>query len=245
MLLLFWAVGAKLWVGRDTDGRGFFYDLKVPEKLAEQKHEIEYKFDIVHALGGRVSDVRLEVCCDKGDDGFVEDILGARGVRRDDVLVGINCSTFRPSRNWTAERYADLADRLHDRLNARVCFTGVAGDKSLFEEIKGLAGCNITDLMGVFTTRQLACFFKRCRLLISPDCGAAHIAAAVRAPLVVLFGPGEYARYRPYGNDNKTIVIRKEVDCSPCLRDVCRHKKCMMLITPAEVFDAARRLLKQ
>jgi ADP-heptose:LPS heptosyltransferase len=62
-------------------------------------------------------------------------------------------------------------------------------------------------------------------------------------PMVVLFGPGEFDRYRPYGNEGETIIIRKEVQCSPCFKRTCRSRKCMRMIKPEEAFQATRQLL--
>jgi ADP-heptose:LPS heptosyltransferase len=243
MFLLFWAIGGKYWVGRDTAGRGFFYHLKVPEKLSDKKHEVEYKVDIIGALGGEVKDINLKVEYDEGDENFVNAFLNREGITKDDILVGINCSTFRPSRNWGLESYAKLADYIVKRLRVKIIFLGIAKDKNLLLKIKKMMKQKPLDFVGAFSVRQLTIFLKRCRLLISPDSGMIHIASALEVPMVVLFGPGEYERYKPWGNEEKTIIIRKEVECSPCFKKICHNKKCMKLITPEEVFGAVEHLL--
>ncbi|KPL24030.1 MAG: hypothetical protein AMS23_06035 [Bacteroides sp. SM1_62] len=243
MFLLFWIIGGKQWVGRDTDGRGFFYHLKVPEKLTDKRHEVEYKLDIVRALGGQISDINLRAEYDKDDEDFVNSFLNKKGITGGDILVGINCSTFRPSRNWIIESYVKLADRIIDKLKVKVVFLGTARHRSLFTKIKDSMNQEALDFIGVFSVRQLAYFLKRCKLLVSPDSGTVHIASALRVPMVVLFGPGEYARYKPYGNEERTVIIRKNVDCAPCFKNTCRDNKCMKLITPEEIFKAAEQLL--
>jgi ADP-heptose:LPS heptosyltransferase len=121
----------------------------------------------------------------------------------------------------------------------------VAKDRSLFFKIENLMRQKPLDFVGTFNARELAVFLKRCRLLISPDSGPVHIASALGVPTVVLFGPGEYVRYRPYGNAEKTIVIKKEIECSPCFKNVCRNNKCMKLIAPEEIFEAVKQLLER
>lgn len=243
MFLLFRVIGGKYWVGRDTDGKGFFYHLKVPEKLSDRRHEVEYKLDIIRALGGQTKDTGLRVNYDKNDEDFVNAFLKKKGIIEGDILVGINCSTFRPLRNWMVENYAKLADYIMERLKLKVVFSGVAKDKNLFLKIKKLMKQSPLDFVGAFNAGELAPFLKQCRLLISPDSGPVHIAGALGMPIVVLFGPGEYERYRPYGNEEKTIIIRKKLDCAPCAKNTCRNNKCMKLITPEEVFGAVERLL--
>lgn len=245
MFLLFWAIGGKCWIGRDTDGRGFFYHLKVPEKLSKKKHEVEYKLDIIRALGGQIKDINLSVEYDGHDEDFVNKLLDKEGISDNDILLGVNCSTFRPSRNWMIDNYAKLADNIIERLKVKVVFLGVVSDKIFFIKIKKSMKQEPLDFVGTFNVRQLATFLKRCRLLISPDSGTVHVASALAVPMVVLFGPGEYERYRPYGNEEKTIVIRKAVECAPCFKLRCSNKKCMKLITPEEVFQAAKQLLEK
>jgi heptosyltransferase-2 len=49
-----------------------------------------------------------------------------------------------------------------------------------------------------------------------------------------------------YTSDNteRTIMVRKELDCSPCHKKVCRRQhECMREIRPAEVLAAAEQLL--
>lgn len=243
MFLLFLAIGGKKWVGRDTAGRGFFYHLKIPEKLSDKRHEVEYKLDIVRTLGAKIEAIDLKAAYDAADEDFVNRLLDKEGLALTDLIVGINCSTFKLLNNWTIEGYAKLADLLIERLKVKVAFVGVESEKTLFARIKEDMRYQPLDLVGRLNVRQLTCFLRRCRVFISPDSGPVHIAAAFKIPIVVLFGPGECERYRPYGNEEKTIVIKKEVPCGPCYKEKCSDRKCMDLITPDEVFQAARQLL--
>ena len=245
MFLLFWMIAGKYWVGRDTDRRGFFYHLKVPEKLSEQRHEIEYKLDIIRALGAKIEDISLSVEYDSLDEEFVKDLLSKRDITEDDILIAINCSTFRPSHNWLVEHYAELADKIIERLKVKVVFLGVERDRNSFNEIKNVMRHEALNFIGIFTVRQFAVFLKRCRVLISPDTGAIHIASAIGTPVVVLCGPSEHKRYRPWASKEKAVVITKEVECSPCFKYSCRSRKCMSLILPDEVFAAVSMLLEK
>src|SRR5262249_59340099 len=79
-------------------------------------------------------------------------------------------------------------------------------------------------------------------LLISNDTGAAHMAAALGLPTVVVFGPTEHFATRPY-SDQATIV-RHPVECSPCmLRDCPIDHRCMTGVQVAQVKEAVERLL--
>jgi ADP-heptose:LPS heptosyltransferase len=171
MFFLFLLIGGKYWVGRDTDKKGFFYHLKVSENLLDEKHEVDCKLDIIRALGGKANQVSLRVEFDKEDEEFVDNFLKREGIIENDVVVGINCSTFKSSHNWITSSYAKLADSLIDRLKVKVAFIGVAKDKRLIAKIKKLMRHKPLDFIGRFNVRQLVAFLKRCQLLISPDSG--------------------------------------------------------------------------
>ena len=78
-------------------------------------------------------------------------------------------------------------------------------------------------------------------LLISNDMGLAHVAPAVGTETIVIFGPTNPETTRPFSENAE--VIRKAVECSPCmLRDCPIDHRCMTWISVEEVFDAAVRV---
>jgi heptosyltransferase-2 len=85
---------------------------------------------------------------------------------------------------------------------------------------------------------------QRCNLLITNDTGPRHYAVAFDIPAVVIMGPTD-PRYTNANLDH-TIVIRKELPCSPCHKKVCpRHHECMTEIAVEEVFAAVKKLLNR
>ena len=79
-------------------------------------------------------------------------------------------------------------------------------------------------------------------LLISNDMGLAHVAPAVGTKTIAIFGPTNDETTRPYSFNAE--VIRKKVECSPCmLRDCPIDHRCMTQISVDEVFEAAKREL--
>jgi len=68
---------------------------------------------------------------------------------------------------------------------------------------------------------------------------AMHIAAAVRTPLIALFGPTDPRRHVPPGSGHH--VFYKQVACAPCYRTTCHVGHiCMQKISVEEVWHAVR-----
>jgi len=85
---------------------------------------------------------------------------------------------------------------------------------------------------------------QRCRLLVTNDTGRRHYAVAFDIPVVVVMGPTD-PRYTN-ANLDQTIVLRRELDCSPChLKECPLDHRCMREISPQAVLQAAEQLLPE
>ncbi|MEK6561721.1 MAG: glycosyltransferase family 9 protein, partial [Candidatus Binatota bacterium] len=71
-----------------------------------------------------------------------------------------------------------------------------------------------------------------------------HLAAAVGAKTVALFGPTDPVQWAPRGK--RVTVITRNVECSPCLSSVmksCLHHKCLTALSPDYVIGRLKELL--
>ncbi len=90
---------------------------------------------------------------------------------------------------------------------------------------------------------RLEALVKRSALMITGDTGPRHLGVAFDKPLVCLMGPND-PNYTDYCMEH-TILLRKELPCSPCQRKICPlgHHECMKQITVDEVVAAGEALL--
>jgi ADP-heptose:LPS heptosyltransferase len=79
-------------------------------------------------------------------------------------------------------------------------------------------------------------------LVITNDTGPMHIAAALKKPIIALFGPTDPCGTGPYGQ-RKNVLQIPNLPCVPCMKDTCGYKTplaCMTGITPENVLERAR-----
>ncbi len=168
------------------------------------------------------------------------------GIAAQNLVIGLNPgASFGASKCWPAEHFARLAELCQTQLHAKILLLSGPGEEAIAETLVAQSRATIID-----TRRDnidldlLKPLVRRCNLLVTNDTGPRHYAVAFDVPVVVIMGSTD-PRYTA-SNLDKTIVIRKELDCSPCHKKVCpSDHECMTQITPEEVFAAAAKLLKE
>ncbi len=170
------------------------------------------------------------------------DSLGLGGLR---FLVGIHPgASFGPAKRWLPERFAVLADRLIEGLNADILIFGSGTEKPLAEEIAEAMDHVPTIVAGGTTLRQLMALFAQCRLMVTNDSGPMHLAAGLGVPQVAVFGSTNERLTGPLNPQAR--VVKHPVPCSPCgLRECPIDFRCMTGLTVDPVYRAALELAKQ
>lgn len=115
------------------------------------------------------------------------------------TLVISPCSSH-PLRNWSAERYALIADHAARAHGMRVILAGGPGalERQMADAIVAAATLPLVDQVGKDTLPELLALLQRADVLISPDSGPAHMATAVGTPVIGLYAATNPARSGPY-----------------------------------------------
>jgi lipopolysaccharide heptosyltransferase II len=243
-------------VGLDSQGRGFSLTVGVP--VAGLRHEAELYLDTVRAVGLEVNDPKLEFYPTEEDRRHIAEMLalspaeGLRAALQAPLVVihpagGSNPGMILSAKRWPPQRFAALADRLIEEKGTQVVLVGGPDDGAIAATIKAGMRQESRDLTGQLTFGQLGALLERCDLFIGHDTGAMHLAVAVGAPVIAIFGPSDPRRYGPYGENS--VALWHDVGCNPCLLDgrwdaACRRFRCIEAVTVEEVWQAAAAFLR-
>jgi len=175
-----------------------------------------------------------------------ESLFQKYGIRENDLVIGLNPgASFGVSKCWPPEHFAELAELCEKELGAKFLLLSGPGEEPIAQAVLKKSRADIINTYDdKVDLEMLKPLVQRCNLLITNDTGPRHYAVALDIPVVVILGPTnpDYTA----ANLDRTIVIRKEMDCSPCHKKICpREHQCMTEITAAEVFTAAKKLLKE
>jgi len=143
------------------------------------------------------------------------------------------------AKQWPVERYGEVARALGEDGICSLVNHG-PGEEELATTVERVSGgaarkisCSIAELIALM---------RRASLLIGGDTGPMHLAAALKIPVVAIFGPTNPARNGPFGT--RSIVLRS----ASSMTDHSRRREPeqgLLEITPEEVVAAARTLLRE
>lgn len=143
---------------------------------------------------------------------------------------------------WPKEYFANIIDELISHYNADVIISGSFMDHSLAREIAAIAKHKPFVACGLTTLKQLGVLFAKSDLVISADSGPLHIAMAMQARTVSLFGPTSPEITGPFGRGDFSILRNKDLPCViPCYNLDCKDNICMRSISVRQVLDEVEK----
>jgi len=214
---LLFLVGAKRRLGYDiVGGRTFLTD--IPEFPGGIVHLLEGRLSVLQYLGIGTDDKKYELPVRQNARRWVEAFLLEKGIVGRDI-VAVHPSASVPEKLWRSERFVAIIDYLYDKGLCPVLVEG-PGDGVLVDEIC-FKGKN--DVIRFKTNLSNAtAFFAACSLVICLDSMAAHLAAAVGTPAIVLYGPQPPEIAKPFGK-NVIAIWKGNMDCQPCVYNGCKQ----------------------
>jgi len=149
---------------------------------------------------------------------------------------------FGPAKQWPAAHFAALAARLA-RAGFATWIFGSPKELPIGEAIAGLAAAHdktvrVVNLAGRTTLIEAIDLLSQVAGVVTNDSGLMHIAAALKRPLVALYGSSTPAMTPPLGEAVR--IIERALPCRPCFKRTCPlgHLDCLSLIPAAEVAEA-------
>jgi heptosyltransferase I len=216
-----WESPASLWYTRQAVMRG--------------AHVIEQNLSIVEAIvQTNLSAPVVQFPHDQEADNRIDQILSEAGVRDFAIL---NPGAGWGAKRWPAERYGLVAKSLACE-GLRSIINYGPGEEDLAREAEAVSAGAGVALKSSIT--ELIALMRRATLFIGGDTGPLHLAAALRVPVVAIFGPTDPARNGPYGT--RSIVLRNPSSRTSHAR-LAHPEHGLLDISAESAISAARRLL--
>jgi heptosyltransferase-2 len=225
--LAIWLAGARQRVGFGYAGGEFLLTDVVPPDLA-RPHIGDRNMQLVEHLGFSARGNEGVIRLNPEDEQFASKLLTLKGIENEDLVVGVHPGAGSRIREWGDERLAEVARSASEKFGAKILWFQ---DPATPRNVPG----NLHAVSLTLTLGQFAAVVSRCQLFICNDSGPMHVAAALKVPVVAVFGPQRPEWFGPLGEGHK-VVIREDIWCRPC-GDRCRWKEpyCMSLVSVEQV----------
>jgi ADP-heptose:LPS heptosyltransferase len=160
-------------------------------------------------------------------------------VEEDKVNIGFQIGASTLSRMWFIEKWINLARLVLDHnVNWNIVLTGARADQNSSSLISSaLNDDRVIDLTGKLDLGAASALIDKLDLLVTPDTGPLHMAAAMNTPTIAISVAGRALESNPRSKDTKHVFIQKQITCEPCVDKKCEYQKCMLQITSDEVFN--------
>jgi heptosyltransferase-2 len=240
--LFAWLAGARSRVGYAGDGRTALLTHPVPPPRGRVR-QVDAYLALLGPLGAApASDVpTLGVAGARRAE--ARRLLASVGVPDTARPVALSLgAAFGPSKLWPPEGFAALAARLLGEGRA-VVLVGDASAAGLAHAVQARLATPVPSLVGRDHPALLPALLGECAVVVTPDSGPAHVAAAVGVPAVTLFGPTDPRLTAPAGPGHTALWQRPP--CAPCFLARCPiDHRCMRAISADAVLAAVRSRLE-
>jgi len=248
--LIAWLAGIPERIGYNRDGRGLLLTkaIPVPEPGDIPRHQRFYYLELLRRAGmmerfPETDAIRLDGIGQAREAGTTHlESLGITG-----PVIGISPgAAYGNAKRWLPDRFAEVAQAC-----APVCPTvllfGSESERLLCEEVAASVRrvrMDVQNLAGATSLREFIDLAAACRLLLTNDSGAMHIASALGVPTLAVFGATDDTTTGPTGPLAR--VVREHAECSPCLLRECPiDNRCMTAVTSQRVAAAALQLWEE
>jgi heptosyltransferase-2 len=230
-----WLSGIPRRIGYHGHWRRWLLNQTVPEprKPGPPAHHSMRFLRIAHECGAETSNSQQPT--------FEIQIRGAHQPTTLGLCAG---AEYGPAKRWLPERFAEVAAKVSARSSAQWILFGTKKDAAIGDQIAAAIGDHCVNRMGHTTLDQLIGELRECRLVLTNDTGTMHLAALLGVPVVAIFGSTEPRLTGPLGN--RHIILRHQVECSPCfLRECPIDFRCMKAVSTQEAADAVLSILAE
>jgi heptosyltransferase-2 len=243
--LMAWMAGIPERIGYRRDGRGFLLTraIPVPEPGDIPRHERFYYLELLRRAGMLERfPTTAAISLDGADEARECGSQRLRQMALHAPPIGVSPgAAYGNAKRWLPERFADVAARLATAYRTAVLVFGSAAERPLCEAVAGpmrAAGIETRNLAGETSLSEFIDLAAACRVFVTNDSGAMHIASALGVPTVAVFGATDDSTTGPIGLNAR--IVRERAECSPCLLRECPiDHRCMTRVTVDRVMQAA------
>ncbi len=214
------------------------------------QHEVLRNLGPLKAIGGVVSNDRLEIALTSCDRHYALAML--REVAPDRVRLALGIGAQAEGRRWPLESYASVVANLCEYFPVQPIITSAPAERA--DALRLAAMLPVQPIIDCSAEIRHTCaLLERCDVFLGNDSGAAHLAAAMECPTIVVCRhpragdpghPNSPLRFAPYCRHS--VVLQPEVGLDQCSSHCLRKEPhCIEAVSVRQAIDAVMRVLER
>jgi heptosyltransferase-3 len=233
--ILAFLTGAPVRIARHDPGQPFWRRWLLTCLLPDPPHApppvhpgADQSLRLVRALGIDTKDSTPRLAVSGKASARIQELLRSVGFGAGERWITINPCSRRKYKEWVHERWAEVADGIWERHRIPAIFVGAPEESGTAEGIVRRCAGRAASLAGKTSLGELAALLAGSALHLGVDSAPPHIAYAVGAPTVTIFGPSNWKSW--IVPDDTHRVVTANMSCIPCNRRGCHDtEKCRCL----------------
>ena len=236
-----WLSGARERIGWTGEGRRVFLNRPLARGVRGRMHLTEEFKELAGCAGASRFPALPALPVQPGERDAACSWLRERiAWRSGEPLAALVPGThYGPAKRWPADAYATLARDLSARGIPGVV-VGSPEEAASGAGVAASGGARWASAAGAGSILFAAEVLRQAAVVVGNDSGGVHLAAAVGAPAVVLFGSTDPRWTAPRGAGH--LIVRGACARAPCYRPACPEDEtvpCMAAIEPSTVLQRA------
>ena len=233
--------------------RNKFLTIKVPYN--EDKHEVDCYLNLLRSCNLQIKNEDIELWLNDKSLNKTNKLIEENTLSnsKDSPIVLIQAFSRIKEKNWIDDYWIPVIEYLSKNHNAKIYYLGGKKDKKQYINLnkKIIKSCGReygTDLSGKISVSETVALVSKANLVISIDSCAAHMAAALKVPGILIHGTTSLTRWRPKSDLCK--IASKYFPCSPCTyqtgaKRLCKKTtpECLKALKPQDVIDIIKDFL--
>ena len=212
-----------------------------PEPYGDERYVVLNRLEQLKFVGIESRDTRLKLYLRDEDFTRVDEMLKGCGARK---FIGFQMGASTVSRQWFWQRWRQLAELILARTDAVIVLTGSPAERATTAQLdEELRSSRVIDAAGKLSLREAAALIARLDVLVTPDTGPLHVAAALKTPTIGLFAVASPVNSNPDFDEDIHKFIKKPRTCSPCVGKNCKFQECMLQIGADEVWEMLKEMI--
>ena len=212
-----------------------------PEPYGDERYVVLNRLEQLKFVGIESRDTRLNLYLRDEDFAHVDEMLKSCGARK---FIGFQMGASTVSRQWFLQRWQQLAEIILERTDAAIVLTGSPAERAMTAQLEdALRDQRVINAAGKLSLREAAALIARLDVLVTPDTGPLHVAAALKTPTIGLFAVASPVNSNPDFDENIHKFIKKPRTCSPCVGKNCKFQECMLQIGAHEVWEMLKEMI--